>query len=38
MEKQSEEMQTTGEHACFDMFCRVSKEKLKKKGDNCWGK
>ena len=38
MEKQSEEMQTGGEHPCFDMFCRVSKEKLSKKGDNCWGK
>ncbi len=37
MEKQEEEMEKTGEHACFDMFCRVSKEKLQKKGSNCWG-
>ncbi len=38
MLKQSEEMLETNDSACFDMFCHVSKEKLTKKGDNCWGK
>jgi len=38
MEKQNDEMVQGGEHPCFDLFCRVSKEKLQKQGDNCWGK
>lgn len=38
MQKQKDEMEQVDENACFDMFCRVSKEKLNKKGENCWGK
>lgn len=38
MENQNKKIQEdTGKTSCFDMFCHVSKEKLNKKGDNCWG-
>jgi len=37
MAKNAEELESEGENACFDMFCHVSKDKLNKKGENCWG-
>ena len=37
MQKQREELEERDEHACFDIFCHVSKDKLKKTGSNCWG-
>lgn len=38
MEKQKEDMEMKGDHACFDEFCHVAKHKLKKTGDHSWGK
>lgn len=38
MQKNSDELHEQGLEPCFDMFCHVSKDKLNKIGDNCWGK
>lgn len=38
MENNSKELHKNGREPCYDMFCHVAKDKLKKTGDNCWGK